>query len=378
MRIGINTRFLLRNGLEGIGVYTQELSKRLAENYPEHEWYFFFDREFDEKFITSSNITPIIVPPPARHPILWHVWFEISLPFFLKKNKIDFFFSPDSYSSLSTDIPQLLTVHDLAFEYYPETTPWLVNKYYRKYFPKYCQKANHIIAISNQTKNDLIELYNISNQKISVLPNGVSDDFRPRDKNTIALTRTIYTAGKPYFLYVGAIHPRKNVLSLLQAFNKFKTDHPDLPHQLLIVGRNAWGNEELFSYHKKMTHKTEVVWLNNISQSELIKITASSTAMVYISLYEGFGLPVLESMACGRCVITSAASPMSDIVGEAGVVVPPTDIDMISSKMFLLASNHSLREQLNEKSLLRSKNYHWDITAQKTGKLIMQQISSNI
>lgn len=378
MRIGINTRFLLKNGLEGIGIYTQELAQRLAKNYPEHQWYFFFDREFDEKYITSSNITPIIIPPPARHPILWHIWFEASLPFFLKKHKIDFLFSPDSYASLSTEVLQLLTVHDIAFEYYPKATPWLVSKYYKKYLPKYCEKANHIIAISNQTKNDLLNKYHIADEKISVIPNGVSNDFKPLDTNTIELTKIKYSNGRPYFLYVGAIHPRKNIISILQAFNYFKSHHSNLPHQLLLVGRDAWGNDELFSYYQNMPYKEDVIWIENITPSELVKITASSTAMVYMSLYEGFGLPVLESMACGRCVITSKDSPMSEIVGDSGIVLPPTQIESIASAMHSLATDNCLREELNKKSIKRSKNYHWGITAKKTGDLIMKLTSSSI
>ncbi len=375
MRIGINTRFLLKDGLEGLGIYTKEISSRLAQMHPEHEWFFFFDRKFDSKYIISSNITPVVVYPSARHPFLWYWWFEHSVPRALKKHKIDFFFSPDSYLSLSTSVPQLLTVHDIAFEYYPKAIPPLVRKYYQYYFPKYCDKAQHLVAISTHTKNDLVEKYKIDEHKISTIPNGVSDIFSPISENDSEYIRLKYTDGCPYFLYVGAVHPRKNVLSLLQSFEQFKTNNPDTPDKLLIVGRKAWGNDELMNYYDQMKFLKDVVWLENIEHRELAKITASSTALVYISFYEGFGLPVLESMACGKTAIVSKNSPMSEIIGDAGLTVNPTDISEISSTMQMLSENSDMREKLNQKSLQYSKNYHWDITARKTGALIKKLIS---
>ncbi len=374
MRIGINTRFLLKNRMEGIGVYTQEVSKRLAHMYPEHEWIFFFDRAFDASFITSSNISPVVVNPPSRHPFLWYWWFEKSLPKAFLKYKTDLFFSTDSYLSLSAKIPQLLTVHDLAFEYYPKGIPWLVNQYYRHYTPLYCKRADHIIAISDQTKKDIIAHYNINDEKISTIPNGVSDDFRVLTEAEIISTRKQFSRQLPYFLYVGAVHPRKNVISVLKSFEQFKIQYPDLPHLLLIVGRNAWDNSELLEYYNSMQYRNNVVWLENITREDLTAITGSATAMLYLSLYEGFGLPVLESMSSGVTVITSQNSPMEEIVQDTGLIVAPLEIQEIVSAMYKIASDDGCRNKLQQKTVLRSKSYHWDLTAQKTGALITSML----
>lgn len=374
MRIGINTRFLIKNRQEGLGVYTQEVSQRLAKMYPEHEWYFIFDRKFDESFITSSNITPIISYPSARHPLLWYWWFEKSLPQQFSKHRLDLFFSTDSYLSLSAKIPQLLTVHDLAFEHFPNSIPWLVREYYQYFTPRFCQKADQLIAISNHTKADIVNNYQIEESKIHTIPNGVSDEFSVLSPIKIQSIRNQFTLGKPYFLYVGAVHPRKNVISILKAFEKLKTSHPDLPHQLLIVGRNAWDNQSFSDYLINMQHRKDVIWMESLEKLILVKIIGAATAMVYISLSEGFGLPVLESMASGVTVITSENSPMEEIVQDAGLIVSPLDIHQISNAMYQIAIDENLRTSLTLKSKNHSQQYHWDKTTQETGKIIEQML----
>jgi glycosyltransferase involved in cell wall biosynthesis len=375
MRIGINTRFLIKNRQEGLGVYTQEVSQRLAKMYPEHEWYFIFDRQYDESFITSSNITPIISYPSARHPLLWYWWFEKSLPKQFSKHRLDMFFSTDSYLSLSAKIPQLLTVHDLAFEYFPKSIPWLVHQYYQYFIPRYCRKANQLIAISNHTKDDIISKYEIKESKIHTIYNGVSNEFSVLNPIEIQNVRNQFTQQKPYFLYVGAIHPRKNVISILQAFEKLKTSHPDLPHQLMIVGRNAWDNQSFVDYLNNMEHRKDIIWMESLEKSTLVKIIGAATSMVYVSLYEGFGLPVLESMASGVTVITSKNSPMEEIVQDGGRIVSPLDVQEISNAMYQIATDENLRISLNLKSKIISHQYHWDKTAQETGQLIEQMLS---
>lgn len=125
MKIAVNTRLLLKNRLEGIGWFTYETMKRIAQWHPEHEFFFLFDRPYDPKFIFSNNITPVVLYPQSRHPILWYLWFEVSVKRFLKSNSIDLFISPDGYMSLSSDVPQLGIIHDINFFHYPNDLPLL-------------------------------------------------------------------------------------------------------------------------------------------------------------------------------------------------------------------------------------------------------------
>ena len=155
MRIAINTRFLLTHKMEGFGWYTFEIVKRLVENHPEHTFIFFFDRAYDERFIFGENVTPVVLKPQARHPILFKIWFDRSVTKALKKHKADIFFSPDGYLSLRTEIPQIGVIHDINFEHFPEDLPKSPRNYLRKYFPKFANKANHILTVSESSKQDI-------------------------------------------------------------------------------------------------------------------------------------------------------------------------------------------------------------------------------
>jgi glycosyltransferase involved in cell wall biosynthesis len=369
MRIGINTRFLLKGRLEGLGVYTEEVSSRLVKLFPEHEWVFFFDRKFDESFIFNENVQGVAIFPPARHPFLWYSWFEFSLPRHIRKQNIDLLFSPDGYCSLSTEVPQLLTIHDIAFEFYPQGIPKLVNQYYRYFTPLYCRKAEHILCVSEQTQEDIIRMYGINQEKTSVVHNGCSDDFRSFNEFEKQRIRLSLSNGQPFFVYVGAIHPRKNVLGILKAFELLKASDSSLPHKLLLVGRQAWDNAAFDQFLSTMTYRNDVILVDHISRDKIPGIIASAEAMVYPSYYEGFGLPVLEAMACGVPSVTSGQSPMESFAGDSCMAVQPDDIQGMKDAMHRLATNEAWRTKLGNSALEKAQILTWDNAA---GKIAVQ------
>ena len=168
MKIAVNTRFLLSGKMEGFGWYTYEITKRMVEQHPEHEFIFFFDRPFDPKFIFASNVTPVVLNPPARHPVLFIYWFEFAVRRALKKVKADVFFSPDGYLSLRSMIPQISVIHDINFEHFPKDLPWSARAYLRYFFPLFAKKATQIITVSEYK----IELLN--DMKYICCPNAPS------------------------------------------------------------------------------------------------------------------------------------------------------------------------------------------------------------
>ena len=216
MNIAVNTRFLLKDKLEGIGWFTYQTLKRITANHPEHQFYFFFDRPYNEAFIFSSNVHPIVLFPPARHPFLWYWWFEWAIPKALKKVKADIFLSTDGYLSLSTNIKTILVIHDLAFEYFPSYINTLASKFYRYFTPKYAKKANKIITVSNYSKNDIASRYRIDKTKIDVVFNGSDSSYKPLSIEEQLKIKQQYTKGKNYFLFVGAIHPRKKYIAIIK------------------------------------------------------------------------------------------------------------------------------------------------------------------
>ncbi len=370
MRIAINTRFLLKGKLEGIGIYTQEIFKRVVQLMPEHQFYFLFDRAYDSEFIFAKNVTPIVVSPPARHPFLWYWWFEKSIPKVLKEHQIDLFISPDGYASLRTTVPQIVTIHDLAFEHYKAHTPFLVYQYYKYFVPKFCEKAAKILAVSAFTKQDIVERYGIDENKIDVVYNGFENS---KQSIVSSMPSEVFTAycllNTKYFIFIGAVHPRKNVIGLLKAFEHFKSTYTHA-YKLVIIGRKAWMNDELESFYQKMKHKNDVIWIEQIERNDLLQILKNAFALVYPSFFEGFGIPIIEAMSFGVPVISSNASCLPEVAGNAALLVNPSDTKEIANAMNELIENEALRNQLISKGKNRAQDFDWNISAKKIVDII--------
>lgn len=372
MKIAVNTRFLIKDKLEGIGIYTQEIFKRVATLLPQHEFYFLFDRTPSKEFIFSENIRPVVVSPQARHPFLWYWWFEHSIPKALEEIEADLYISTDGYASLNTEVPQIVTIHDLGFEHYPHHTPFLVRNYYRHYTPKFCRKAERIVAVSAFTKNDIISNYSIDGDKIEVVYNGVENFPGSNSLHPIKQLRDCFhIKDKPYFIFIGAVHPRKNVLQLLKAFELFKSEFLS-DHQLVIVGRNAWMNMEVENYFRQMESKPDVIRIESIDRSQLMGLLGNAFALIYPSLFEGFGIPIVEAMAAGIPVITSNTSSMPEVAGDAAILVNPGSTKEIAAAMQLLITDTTRRNELIEKGKERAKAFNWDISAQKVVEIIQE------
>ena len=200
MRIAINTRFLLPDYLEGYGYFALESLKYIINTYPGHQFIFIFDRPYDQRFIFSSNIIPVVAGPPARHPLLWKYWYDVRIPTILKKYKAEIFVSPDGICSLATKIPQCIIVHDLAFLHYPSHYKTSHQLFFKKYIPKFLQKAKSIVTVSEFSKHDIIDWYKIDPQKITVVYNAAKEIFHPVTMNVAETIRKKYTDGKEYFL----------------------------------------------------------------------------------------------------------------------------------------------------------------------------------
>ena len=358
MRIGINTRNLLSNKLEGFGQYTLELTRRICENHPEHEFYLFFDRPFDPKFVFASNVKPIVLFPPTRHPILYVVWFEFSLKRALKKYKIDAFWSPDGFCSLSSSVPQIATIHDLNFEHNPGDLPRLVSKYFRFFFPKFAKKAERIITVSDHSKKDIQSIYQIDEHKICSIYNGANENYKPISESEQINIRVKYTEGRPYFLFVGSLHPRKNVQRLIEAFELVSESNLEIC--LLIVGSAMWRENKIRISEKV---KARVIFTGHLESNDLIKVMASAKALTYVPYFEGFGIPLVEAMRCGTPILAANASCLPEVAGDAAIYCDPFNVNDIATGMNQLLSDQLLCNNLSELGLKRSVIFSWDAAA---------------
>ncbi len=374
MKIAINTRFLLKNKLEGIGWFTFEAVKRMVLAHPEHEFHFLFDRKYSEEFIFAKNVTPHVLFPPARHPFLWYAWFEYAVPRALKKIKPDVFLSTDGYLSLSVKIPQVLVIHDLAFEHFSNHVDGLTLRYYKYFIPRFAKHATRIATVSSYTKNDVVERYKISPDKIDVTYNGSNEAYQLLSEEEKTLVRNKITGGAPYFIYAGAIHPRKNVSRLFQAFDKFRSEI-NTDFKLVVAGRKAWDTDEAMQTYIRMTHKQDVNFMGHMGLEELTQKMAAATALCYTSLFEGFGIPIVEAMNAGVPVITSNVSSMPEVAGDATILVNPLSVDEISNAMMKIATDASLRNELIQKGNIQKQKFSWDLTAERLYDCVLKTVN---
>lgn len=370
MNIGINTRLLISDKLEGIGWFTYEVVKRITQNHPEHQFFLFFDRKFDIEFVFGENCTPVILHPQARHPILYKIWFNISIPRAIKKYDIDLFFSPDGFLSLKTNIPQIPVIHDLNFEHIPEDLPSKHTNFYKKYMPQYARLAKHIITVSEYSKSDIAKTYNITRDKIHVAHNGANEIFQPIPDEQASLVRQQVTNGHPYFIYVGALHKRKNITRMLSAFDLYKEKEKS-DFRLVIVGEQLFKSPDIDKTYNEMKHKGSVIFTGRLNQKELASSVAAAHGLVYVSYFEGFGIPVLEAMQCGIPVLTANKTSLPEVGGNVAIYCDPMDVGSIAKGMVELASSNSNREQLTN----QAAKFSWDKTAEKVWEVIVTSVS---
>lgn len=362
MRIAVNTRMLLQGRLEGIGWYTYEVLLRLTRRHPEHEFIFFFDRDWDPDFVFAPNVTPVRVFPPARHPLLFWIWFEWRLPALLRRCRADVFFSPDGFLSLRTPLPTLLTVHDLAYKHFPDHVTGLQSAYYRHFMPRFLRRADHIVAVSEATRRDILDS-GIDPGKVSVAHNGANPRFRPAGAEDCRALREEFTGGRPYFLYVGAIHPRKNVARLVRAWSLFRRES-GRPHCLVLLGRMAWMAEDVRQAIEESPFREDILTVG-YQADRLPEFYSAAEALVYVSLFEGFGIPVLEALCCDTPVITSRVSSMPEVAGPAALLVDPEDVTAISAALRRVAEEPALREDLVAGGRRQRERFSWDLAAEK-------------
>lgn len=375
MKIAVNTRLLLKDKMEGIGWFAYETLSRITRNHPEVEFTFIFDRPYHSDFIFSENVKPVVMPPQARHPFLYAIWFNLSVESLLRKLKPDLYLSPDGYIPLWTKTKTLPVFHDLNFEHYPEDLPYLERKYYKTFFPKYAHKSSRLATVSEFSKKDIIEKYGLSPDKIDVLCNGANPAFVPLDEKEQQTTREKFAHAKPYFLFVGALHPRKNLVNLFKAFEIFK-EKTGLPHQLVLVGNQKWWTKPIREAFEGNRFKEEILLQGRQPFEQLQKIVASAEAQAYVSYFEGFGIPIVEAFRCNTPVITSNITSMPEVAGDAAMLCDPFNPQEIADSMETIATQKAKRQTLIEKGKKRAELFTWDIAAEKLWQSITQTIQS--
>lgn len=364
MRIAVNTRLLIKDKLDGIGWFSYETLRRICLSHPEHEFIFLFDRTFDPEFVFSSNVKPVIIGFPARHPLLWFLWFEFSVPRALKKYKADLFLSPDGYLSLRSECPSVCVIHDINFFHRPKDLPVLSRWYYNFFFPRFARKAIRIGTVSEFSKMDIAASYRISPEKIYVMHNGANEIYKPAGMADQKRSRELISGGKPFFIFIGTLHPRKNLANLLRAFDSF-SKASSKEYKLVIVGARFFLTNELDKVYASMKFKNDVIFSGRLGPKELADALAAAEALVFVPFYEGFGIPLIEAMNCDVPVIASNVTSLPEVAGDAALYVDPKDVEDISVAMKRIVFEPGLREKLISRGKEQKLKYSWDKTARE-------------
>jgi len=363
MKIAINCWVLRNKQLDGIGYFTVNTIQRLIANHPEVFFVLLCDKNFNEPYFIGKNVEIKKVFPPFRHPFLYFFWMEFIIPFIFKKINPNLFISPEGLISLRSNCKQLAVIHDLNFEHYPYQITFKNRVYYRFIFKKIAKKASRIATVSHFSKRDIVNLYGIEDSKIDVVFNGINCSFSIINEAQKKTTKNKYSDGKDYFFFVGSMHPRKNIIRLIQAFDLFKKN-TNSDFKLVIVGTILWGKSEISSVLEKSSFKNDIKFIGRISDSDLNMALGSAFALTFVPLFEGFGIPIIEAFQAGVPVITSNVTSLPEVAGNAALYADPFDVVSIAEAMQRVSTmSLSERNDMIKRGEVQKQLFSWDKTA---------------
>jgi glycosyltransferase involved in cell wall biosynthesis len=370
LRVGFDATSAVRQG-GGIGRYTRELLRALAAADTLSNYRLFFASRSHPHPLPPLPSNFHVTPLPLDDIWLVRVWHRARLPLPVNwlTGPIDLFHSPDfTLPPVHRGTRTLLTVHDLSFIRDPESATPVLRHYLNAVVPRSVARADRVLADSQATRADLVELYRTPAEKISVLYSGVHESFQPvTDPATLAAVRARYGLGDaPFVLAVGTLQPRKNYVRLIQAFAAISNLQPRTsnPH-LVIAGDKGWQYDAIFAEVEKLGLRDRVLFPGFVADVDLPALYSAARVLAYPSIYEGFGLPMLEAMACGTPVVASTASCMPEVAGDAALLVPPIDVDGLAAALDRALTDEALRADLIAKGRARARQFSWAKSAQQ-------------
>lgn len=377
MNIAIDGRSLHRER-SGIGRYTCQLTRALLKENSGHN-IFLYGRLFN-----------LISKIPSENELDQYQCHKIPFPFRkvdriisrllvqMKRNlHIDVVLWTNFLGAFSSRYKSIITIHDMAHHYYPEYVIPGNNRILPRYLKKHAHKADLIFCVSENTKKDVIDILEVPEEKVWVTYNGVGDEFKVVDnKDLLRDVRHKYKIPERFILFVGTVEPRKNISRLVETYHilnsRYRIEEP-----LVIAGGKGWKNEALYQAIKRLKLEDRIIFTGYLQDADLPLLYNAATLFVYPSLYEGFGLPVVEAMACGTPVVTSNVSSLPEVAGEAALLVNPVDTEALASAVHRLLTDEDLCCKFRELGLQRAKRFTWESCARKTLEAISYVMRSS-
>jgi glycosyltransferase involved in cell wall biosynthesis len=363
MRIGLVTNSIDEQS-GGVATYASELIRNLNAIDEENDYILIHHTPSDHSIYHRNQDIIIKSYSPYYKGTIWKL---VNAPLKLRKGcNLDVVHDLNGIGPLSYRMPfqKVVTIHDLIPIIYPTTFNLPNALTHRLLLPKTLHRADKIITVSSNTKKDIMNIYDIPEEKITTIYNAVSEHFKIATEQEILDLREKYSLNFPFILFVGTLEPRKNIPSLLKAFKILSRKEPGL--KLVIAGKRGWKYKEIFQLISSLEIGSDVRYLQYIDQNDLPVLYSAAEVFVYPSLYEGFGLPPLEAMACGCPVVTSNVSSMPEVTGNAALLIDPTDVEAISDSVHLLLSDDNLKGKMIKNGLTNVKRFSWHQCAKET------------
>lgn len=359
MRIGIDARLIFYHNA-GIGQYILRLTDALATLDRDNDYYLFQSRKDTPRVFDAPNFHRRKLWTPSHHRFERQALSAELLP-----HGLDVFHSPDFIPPRLTRAPNVITIHDLAFLLYPRFLTPEAAKYYGQIDPA-ARSAAHVIAVSQSTKRDITRLLGVPEDKVSVIYEAAYSDAQPIERAAArARVKAKFGVDGDFILFVSTIEPRKNLPTLLAAYSKL-LDGYNSTARLLIAGHKGWLTEEVDAAVEKYKLHNKVCFLGGVPADELKYLYNAARVFALPSFYEGFGLPPLEAMASGTPVIVSNISSLPEVVGDAGLLVDPNDVEGWTVALHRVLTENELHAELSAKGLKRASKFSWERAARET------------
>ncbi len=363
MRIGLDyTAAVCQRA--GIGRYTRRLVGALAALDRQNRYILFSAGRDAPGAVWPPNFRRRELPLQDRHLALLWQRLRLPLPVELVTGRLDILHSPDFVLPPTLGARTVLTIHDLSFLRHPECSSPPLLRYLLDAVPRSVRRADLLLADSASTRQDLIELLQVPPERVAVLYPGVEPHFAPQSEARVGHVLAGYGVRRPYILALGTLQPRKNFARLIRAYHLLRQRH-DLPHQLVIGGGRGWLEEEIHRTIAELGLGASVLLAGYVADEDLPALYSGAEVFAFPSLYEGFGLPVLEAMACGTPVVTGNVSSLPEVAGDAALLVPPEDVEALAEALWRTLSDGVLRNLLRERGFQQVKRFTWSAAAER-------------
>lgn len=350
----------------GVGHYTFELARHLAISNPPDSFELISPFDFKTPVSTTAELPSNLHLVKAKANALRRRWFAVGLPLYARRSRLSLFHGTNYEVPLWGPCPSVMTIHDLSLLLHPSTHEERLVRRARMRLPLMVRRASFLITPSESVRREVCEQLKVAPAKVVAIPEAARGVFRPLPAEQTLATRRRLKLEDGFILFVGTIEPRKNLLALLRAFEELSRSTALRP-QLVIAGKKGWLTDEFFSYLKSSGLEERLCFTGYLTDEELCALYSSCTVFVYPSLYEGFGLPPLEAMACGAPVITSGIPAIIETVGtEAAELVAPNDVQALAARLSRLLQDERRRQQLSLAGRERAAQFSWEKTARLT------------